>query len=271
MGLRVWRLGTAAAEVQFRKLMSTLPGAKATDEVGDASFRAKSGSIAGLVYLVRERGVVVSMTCGAAQCTEPGQLVKLAKLVESRLPELPAEAPRASRPAPRRRPEDGRHEDGACRVPDGGRRAGAGACARAYDPATTHAGLTERAALASGLHRVLSRALSRPLGLFEPIALSLDEMAQAQAQSLEARLAALDPRRAAAPGPRRRRAGAGVGDRRLRHRHHAGGARPGFLLRPEPGGRAVAGGRLTSLGNTLGLLLDSPAACARCSPAPPST
>jgi hypothetical protein len=93
VGLRVWRLGTAAAEVQFRKLMSTLPGAKATDEVGDASLRAKSGTIAGLVYLVRERGVVVSMTCGSAQCTEPGQLVKLAKLVESKLPELPPESP----------------------------------------------------------------------------------------------------------------------------------------------------------------------------------
>jgi hypothetical protein len=92
VGVRVWRLGTAAAEVQFRKLMSTLPGAKATDEVGDASFRAKSGTIGGLVYLVRERGVVVSMTCGSAQCTEPGQLVKLAKLVESKLPELPPEA-----------------------------------------------------------------------------------------------------------------------------------------------------------------------------------
>jgi hypothetical protein len=96
VGLRVWRLGTAAAEVQFRKLMSTLPEAKTTDEVGDSSFRARSGGIAGLVYLVRERGVVVSMTCGSAQCTEPGQLVKLAKLVESRLPELPAE----TRPEP---------------------------------------------------------------------------------------------------------------------------------------------------------------------------
>src|SRR3954462_4580014 len=91
VGLRVWRLGTAAAEVQYRKLMSTLPEAKTTDEVGDSSFRARSGGIAGLVYLVRERGVVVSMTCGSAQCTEPGQLVKLAKLVESRLPERPAE------------------------------------------------------------------------------------------------------------------------------------------------------------------------------------
>jgi hypothetical protein len=89
VGLRVWRLGTAAAEVQYGKLMSALPDARTTDEVGDGSFRARSGGIAGLVYLVRERGVVVSMTCGAAQCTEPAQLTKLAKLVESRLPELP--------------------------------------------------------------------------------------------------------------------------------------------------------------------------------------
>jgi hypothetical protein len=91
VGLRVWRLGTAAAEVQFRKLMSTLPEAKTNDEVGDSSFRARSGGIAALVYVVRERGVVVSMTCGGSQCTEPGQLTKLAKLVESKIQELPPE------------------------------------------------------------------------------------------------------------------------------------------------------------------------------------
>jgi hypothetical protein len=106
VGLRVWKLGAAAAEVQYGKLMSALPDARATDEVGDASFRAKSGGIAGLVYLVRERGVVVSMTCGASQCPEPGQLAKLGKLVESRLPELPEPAraepaaPAAGEPAP---------------------------------------------------------------------------------------------------------------------------------------------------------------------------
>ena len=54
---------------------------------------------------MRERGVVVSMTCGSAQCTEPGQLAKLAKLVESRLRELPAEPPRAPPPAPAPSPE----------------------------------------------------------------------------------------------------------------------------------------------------------------------
>jgi len=106
VGLRVWRLGTAAAEVQFRKLMSTLPEAKTTDEVGDGSFRARSGGIAALVYIVRERGVVVSMTCGGSQCTEPGQLVKLAKLVESKIPELPAETRRGEAGLPAAKPEE---------------------------------------------------------------------------------------------------------------------------------------------------------------------
>jgi len=100
VGLRVWRLGTAAAEVQYGKLMSTLPGAHPTDELGDASFRAKTEQIGGLVFLVRERGVVVSMTCGNAQCTEPGQLTKIAKLVEGHLSELPAEPPRPALPPP---------------------------------------------------------------------------------------------------------------------------------------------------------------------------
>jgi hypothetical protein len=103
VGLRVWRLGAAAADVQYRKLLDELPGSHTTDEVGDASLRARSGEINGLAFLVRERGVVASLTCGAAQCTESAQLLKLAKLVESRLPDLPPEpvpaAPEAA-PAP---------------------------------------------------------------------------------------------------------------------------------------------------------------------------
>jgi hypothetical protein len=91
VGLRVWRLGPAASEAQYRKLLEELPGAHTTDEIGDASLRARSGEINGLAFLVRERGIVASLTCGAAQCTEPAQLLKLAKLVESRLPELPPE------------------------------------------------------------------------------------------------------------------------------------------------------------------------------------
>jgi len=102
VGLRVWRLGPAAADAQYRKLLEELPGARATDEIGDASLRARSGEINGLAFLVRERGVVASLTCGAAQCPEAAQLEKLAKLVESRLPELPPEpvpaAPEGTKP-----------------------------------------------------------------------------------------------------------------------------------------------------------------------------
>ncbi|HTA17760.1 MAG TPA: hypothetical protein VK989_00625 [Polyangia bacterium] len=100
VGLRVWRLGAAAADAQYRKLLDELPGAHTTDEVGDASLRARSGEINGLAFLVRERGVVASLTCGAAQCPEAAQLLKLAKLVESRLPDLPPEPAPAVPPAP---------------------------------------------------------------------------------------------------------------------------------------------------------------------------
>ncbi len=100
VGLRVWRLGSAAADAQYRKLLDELPGAHTTDEVGDASLRARSGEINGLAFFVRERGVVASLTCGAAQCPEAAQLLKLAKLVESRLPDLPPEPVPAAPPAP---------------------------------------------------------------------------------------------------------------------------------------------------------------------------
>jgi hypothetical protein len=98
VGLRVWRLGAAAAEAQYRKLLEELPGARVADEVGDASLRARSGEIHGLAFLVRERGVVASLTCGTSQCPEHAQLLKLAKLVESRLPDLPPEVPPAAEP-----------------------------------------------------------------------------------------------------------------------------------------------------------------------------
>lgn len=55
----------------------------------------------------------------------------------------------------------------------------------------THAGLTERAALASSLHKKLARELERPLGLFEPLSIAA---ATAEAKTrLLSRLARLDP------------------------------------------------------------------------------
>jgi hypothetical protein len=73
--------------------------------------------------------------------------------------------------------------------------------ARAYDPATTHAGLTEQAVLASELHRVLAHRLSRPLGLFEPIVLNRGDLDPTAARLLGGRLDALDPAGGYRPGP----------------------------------------------------------------------
>lgn len=109
VGLRVWRLGAAGADAQYQKLARELPKADVTDELGDASFRARAGEIAGLVFLVRDRGIVVSLTCGGGQCTDPAQLLTLGKLVESRLADLPAAAPLPTAP----------ESDGAAAVPSG--------------------------------------------------------------------------------------------------------------------------------------------------------
>jgi hypothetical protein len=72
--------------------------------------------------------------------------------------------------------------------------------ARAYEPATTHAGLTERAVGASRLHNVLAR-LGRPLGVLEPLHMGLDLYDQDARRALQARLDALDPAGGYRPGP----------------------------------------------------------------------
>jgi hypothetical protein len=129
--------------------------------------------------------------------------------------------------------------------------------AHAYDPATTHAGLTERAALASDLHRVLARALSRPLGLFEPIALAFDQLPTAQSQTLEGRLAALDPSAGCKPGPDGVApalawviAGSVIATTPAERGQD-------FFYDPSRGAGLSQAGGLTSLGNTVGLLLDA--------------
>jgi len=73
--------------------------------------------------------------------------------------------------------------------------------ARAYDAATTHAGLTQQAAIASRLHRVLGRRLARPLGLFDSIALHPELLSTPERRVLMSRLAALDPAGGYRPAP----------------------------------------------------------------------
>ncbi len=62
----------------------------------------------------------------------------------------------------------------------------------AWDPATTHAGLTERALEASKLHATLAHQLGRALGSLEPLQLDLSALGPDVGRSLKTRLEALD-------------------------------------------------------------------------------
>lgn len=100
VAVRVWLLGSAAAETQFAKLSAELPAAVATEEIGDKAVRARGGEVAGLAFLLRERGLVVQVSCGVSQCTDASMVLRLAKLVESHIGELAGHEPRRASDTP---------------------------------------------------------------------------------------------------------------------------------------------------------------------------
>jgi hypothetical protein len=75
--------------------------------------------------------------------------------------------------------------------------------ARAYEAASTHAGMTERAALHEGLlHRYLRQAHGLPLGMYEPIRLDVTRLPRAAGAELRIQLGELDPMHGYRPDPR---------------------------------------------------------------------
>jgi hypothetical protein len=99
VAIRVWAGSSAEAETQFGRLAGELPAAVATEEIGDRSLGARGGEVLGMAYLLRERGLVVQLSCGTLQCTEPGMILRLAKLVESHVGELRSASDENSKPA----------------------------------------------------------------------------------------------------------------------------------------------------------------------------
>lgn len=73
--------------------------------------------------------------------------------------------------------------------------------ALAWDPATTHAGLTGRALEASSFHATLAHQLGRALGSLEPVRLDLGTLAPNAGRALKSRLDALDPAGGYRPSP----------------------------------------------------------------------
>jgi hypothetical protein len=86
VALRVWRVQPDEAEELYGRLIGDLPGVKETDEIGDRSLRAVSddGSILGAAVLIKSRGVVVLVQCGASQCKNGDVVAGLARKVLER-------------------------------------------------------------------------------------------------------------------------------------------------------------------------------------------
>ncbi len=100
VAVRVWAASSSAAETQFGRLSAELPAALPTEEIGDRSVRARGGEVLGLAFLLRERGLVVQISCGKSQCTELGMVLRLAKLVESHIGELHLPSQKSDSAAP---------------------------------------------------------------------------------------------------------------------------------------------------------------------------
>jgi len=88
VAVRLWMVEATTAEAQFDKLQAELPAAAPTDEIGDKAVRARGGDVVGLAFLLKERGLVIQISCGVSQCTDAGMILRLAKLVESHLGDL---------------------------------------------------------------------------------------------------------------------------------------------------------------------------------------
>jgi hypothetical protein len=74
----------------------------------------------------------------------------------------------------------------------------------AYEPSRTHAGLAEKSAYRSGLHRFLREVHRLPLGLFNRVTLTRSVMGAGEATQLIRRLRQLDPATGAVPDELRR-------------------------------------------------------------------
>jgi hypothetical protein len=105
VALRVWRLTPTRAVEQYEALLQTLPNAEEKNQLGTRSLEASEGEIVGVALVDEPLGVVVQMSCGTRQCSDPAQLSTLARVVAGRLHRLVE--PRRAPPTPPPRPPVG--------------------------------------------------------------------------------------------------------------------------------------------------------------------
>jgi hypothetical protein len=88
VAVRLWRLDAGKAQERYEELLTQLPGITEKDDIANRSFVAAEGDIRGIGFLDAPRGVVVLMTCGQNQCTNPDDANVLARIIYDRIKQL---------------------------------------------------------------------------------------------------------------------------------------------------------------------------------------
>jgi len=88
VAVRLWRLDPGKAQERYDELLTQLPGITERDDIANRSFVAAEGDIRGIGFLDGPRGIVMLLTCGANQCTNPDDANALAKIVYDRIKQL---------------------------------------------------------------------------------------------------------------------------------------------------------------------------------------
>ena len=88
VAVRVWRTDLRDAQSRYAKLLTSLPGVTEREEIADRSLRAVERDIFGVGFLDARRGIVVLITCGQSQCTNPDQAVRIARALHANVRKL---------------------------------------------------------------------------------------------------------------------------------------------------------------------------------------
>ena len=78
IAIRMWQVAPELAEARYEELASTLPSMERTNTIADASLQATQTNIFGVVFLVKDPGLVVLLSCGSSQCKTMTEAEELA-------------------------------------------------------------------------------------------------------------------------------------------------------------------------------------------------
>jgi hypothetical protein len=88
VAVRMWRLEPGEAQTRYGALVDSLPNVDERNEIANRSLRAREKEIHGAAFLDGQRGIVVLITCGEAQCSRSEMAVEMASMMYEKIERL---------------------------------------------------------------------------------------------------------------------------------------------------------------------------------------